>query len=131
MISKFAKNSLGFLAGVAVMCVPLIALAVAPVPIGGGLNSLGEAVPKLLNIFMQIIIAVSVGFIIYGSVEIMINGSDDQARKAGRAKLLWGLATVLIMLSVLGLIAVVRNTISINRSTTGLINPSNFLNGIK
>ena len=108
----------------------LIPLAVfaAPIPIVGGLNSLAPAVPKLLNTFLQILIALSVAVILWGIVQMMVNGDNEEARKAGRLKLLWALFSVLMIVSVWGLVVMVVKTFSVDTSIP--VNTTNFLGGI-
>ncbi|HEY4499500.1 MAG TPA: hypothetical protein VJH94_05625 [Candidatus Paceibacterota bacterium] len=110
-----------------VLLAPL-AVSAAPIPIIDGLVALGPAILKVLSICFQIMIAISVIVILWGIVQMMVNADKEEARTAGRLKLMWALVSILMIVSVWGLAYMVVRTFTVDTSVP--LNAGNFLGGI-
>jgi ABC-type proline/glycine betaine transport system permease subunit len=113
----------GSLLGIA----PLIALAQSAGPVGCNVvaNSTLQAVvckiAELLNTIIPILIVLGVVFFIWGVVQYMIGG-DEEAKKKGRDKIIYGLIGLVVIVGMWGLVRIVTNTFDLN-SNQGFIPP--------
>jgi len=80
--------------------------------------------PAILLIF-------SAGFLLFmwGLVQFLFNVESDSGRKEGKDHMLWGLAGMVVMISVYGIIALLDNTFSLGTFEGVDINRMNNING--
>lgn len=97
------------------LLLPTFAFAQAPVT---DLTSLGEAIQYVMNLAFPILLGIAVIVIIWGVFQMILNAGDEEARKAGRTKLLWGVIGVFLMLSVWGLINILVNSFDFGTGPT-------------
>ncbi len=80
-----------------------------------------ELVAKALrygNTAISIIIALAVLYIIYGVFKYLIKGAnDEESRKAGRDVILWGVVGLFVILSIWGLVAILKNSLRTETQT--------------
>jgi uncharacterized membrane protein HdeD (DUF308 family) len=66
----------------------------------------------LINLAFPVLIAIAVFVIVWGIFQFVLKAGDEEARKTGRSLILWGVIGIFLMLSVWGLVNIVKNTIS-------------------
>jgi bacteriorhodopsin len=81
-------------------------------------NDLTGQLTNLGNIFIQILIAFAVIWIIYNVVRYLIMGGEkeEERKKAGQA-ILWGVVGLFVILSIWGLVRILTNTFSTDNRT--------------
>jgi len=94
----------------------LPAVAFAQISATGGIDSVFNALQDLFNYIFPILLLIAVFIIIWGIFQFILNAGDEEARKSGRSKILWGIVGVFLMLSVWGLINILVNTINVDRN---------------
>src|SRR3989344_9646207 len=92
----------------------LPAIAFAQVSVTGGLDSVFKALQSLFNYIFPILLLIAVFIVVWGIFQFILNSGDEEARKSGRSKILWGIVGIFLMLSVWGLINILVNTIALN-----------------
>lgn len=78
-------------------------------------SSLFNATRSILNAIIPIIIAAAVVYILWGLVQSFVKG-DEEARKAGHMKILYGIIALFIMISIWGLVNILVNTTGLNNN---------------
>ncbi len=74
-------------------------------------TSLVKKAVELGNTAITILIAFAIIYIIYGIVRFLIAGSGDpEKRKQGRDTILWGVVGLFVILSIWGLVAILKNS---------------------
>lgn len=118
-----------FLALTASLAAPLRALAdgINPRPLQGYANSI---IGIINNALVPLLIAVAFIVFLYGVYKYFIAGAEkDTEREEGRKFVFWGIIGFVVILSVWGLVAIVRNTFNLttnNNPTPPTFNvPSN------
>ena len=84
--------------GIAVAAFLLPAVAFAQYSVSNS-SSLFDAVRSILNAIIPIIIALAVVYILWGIVQSYTTG-DEEKRKAGHFKILYGIIGLFVMLSI-------------------------------
>jgi hypothetical protein len=84
------------------------------------INDLTNKFTSLGNIFIQILIALAVIFIVFNVVRYLIMGADDEEKrkKAGSA-ILWGIVGLFVILSIWGLVRILKNTFNTSNAPVG------------
>ena len=93
--------SLGAVLGIS----PLFAFAQT-----GTLFTIIQTIANLLNYILPVLIACAVIYFVWGIVQYMVAASDEEAKKAGRAKIINGLIGLFVIVAFWGIIAIVTNT---------------------
>ena len=78
-------------------------------------TSLFQATRSILNAVIPIIIALAVVYILWGIVQTYIK-ADEESRKAGHMKILYGIIGLFVMLSIWGLVNVLVQTTGLNNN---------------
>lgn len=92
---------------------PVVAQAQAP-----QLNSLGDVLALATNIINQLmpfIVALAVLYFIWGVFQFVMASGDDEARKVGRTKMMWGIIGIFVMVSVWGLVNLLEGSFRTNK----------------
>lgn len=92
---------------------PVVAQAQAP-----QLNSLGDVLTLATNIINQLmpfIVALAVLYFIWGVFQFVMASGDDEARKVGRQKMMWGIIGIFVMVSVWGLVNLLEGSFRTNK----------------
>ena len=71
----------------------------------------------VLNWLIPFLVVVAVFIIIWGAFQFVVSAGDPEKRKEGRDKILWGIVGVVVMLTVWGLVNILRNTFDISDDT--------------
>jgi hypothetical protein len=80
-------------------------------------TSLTTKLTSLGNVFIGILIALSVIFIIWHAVMFIINAAAPEERNKHGVGILWGIAGLAIILSIWGLVAILTNTFRTDNRT--------------
>ncbi len=91
-----------------------------PVPVertGTNLQFVICRISQLLNTIVPILIILGVIFFIWGVVTYVI-AQDDEAKTRGRDLMIYGLIGLLVIVSMWGLVAILKNTFGISGTTT-------------
>ena len=83
---------------------------------GAGLSGLICKDHQLLNSIIPVMLALGVVYFVYGVVQYVIAGGEE-AKKAGRDRIIYGIIGLTIIVGVWGLVALVVNTFGINAQT--------------
>lgn len=73
------------------------------------------------NIVSLLITIAMIGFI-WGVIQMFINPNNEEARKQGKAYVLWGLIGLFVIISVWGLVSVLTNTFGVSNLIPQLSN---------
>jgi len=111
------KKSLIALFGLGAILAP-IATVFAQITISGNQtinctgNDLGAIicrVGEVLNKVIPVLIVLGVVFFVWGVIMYVIS-SDEEAKKKGRNRMIWGIVGLVVIIGMWGLVAVVANT---------------------
>ena len=100
----------------------LIALTLSFAPLSAFAQQITDAngvTNKLTNIgntVVILLISFSVIWIIVNVVRYLVAGGDNEKRKAGGLSILWGVVGLFVILSIWGLVAILKNTFSTNNN---------------
>jgi len=119
MIEKVSKQFAFATAIVATFAVPIVMFAQAPPARTGqrtGLqNMVGEA-GSLIQALIPIVIGLGVLVFLWGVLQYVI-AKDDSGKEQGRTFMLWGIIALFVMVSVWGLVNILRETLNLNNAT--------------
>lgn len=120
MLNRIMK---GF--GVAgLMAAPFMALATGTTPngtaVGGNtiFNILGT-IATILNVIIPILITLAVVYVIYGVIKYA-TAKDEDAQKEGRTVIVSGIIALFVIVSIVGLVAILNSTFGINQGGQNL-----------
>jgi uncharacterized membrane protein YidH (DUF202 family) len=103
----------------------LIALAAMPfMAMAAQLNTLGDVLTtftNIINALMPFIVALAVLYFIWGVFQYVANAGDEEARKAGQSKMIYGVIGIFVMVSVWGLVNLLQGSFATNKT---VINPT-------
>ncbi len=91
------------------------------------LNSLARELLQLVSNAVGLLSAVALLVFIWGVVMFIANTSDDEKRAAGKKKMVWGIIALFVLVSVWGLVLLIRQITGIGPET--LIAPRAGLSG--
>ena len=122
------KKKLIVLSGFVLGFAPLVALAQitntgttstcdATLGTTGTLFTLLCRVGVLLNAVIPVLIALAVLYFVWGVVSYVI-ADEEEAKKKGRDRIIYGIIGLAVIIGVWGLVNLLRNTFSLNNSTT-------------
>ncbi len=93
----------------------VLALSFAPVSLFAqqitDINGLTSKATNIGNTIVVLLISFSVIWIIFNVVRYLIAGSEENRKKSGMS-ILWGIVGLFIILSIWGLVAILKNTFS-------------------
>src|SRR3989344_575900 len=91
----------------------LPALALAQGLVVFDLKGVINAILSIMNAYLlPLLLAIAVFVIIFGAFQFVTGAGDEEKRKIGKDKILWGIVGVVVMLVVWGLINIVLATFS-------------------
>lgn len=73
-------------------------------------NSLTYKLTNIGNVFIEILIAFAVIWIIFNVVRFIVSGDNEEKRKAYQGAILWGIVGLFVILSIWGLVRILTNT---------------------
>ncbi len=98
---------------VAAWSLPLLAFAVG----AGGVNGLLNQAQDVLARLVPLLISAAVVLFLYGVLTYVLAGGDEEKREAGRHTMIYGLIAIFVMVSVWGLVNLLRDSLQLNTST--------------
>lgn len=81
------------------------------------LTDLFDLVTSLMNSAIPLIFGLAFLYFIWGLVKYVYAGGDEKARKEGTNMIIWGVVIIFVMLSVWGLVNVLKNTLNLSGTT--------------
>lgn len=117
------KNKLIAFVGLVVGFSPLAALAQVGTTSGSTVcnttvSNLGDVICRvgsLLNKVIPVLIVLGVVFFVWGVISYVIS-SDEEAKKAGKNRMIWGIIGLVIIVGMWGLVTIVTNTFGIDNN---------------
>jgi len=94
------------------------------------INNIGDIVcviGSILNRIIPVLLALGVLFFIWGVVQYMIGG-DEEAKKKGKNKIIYGIIGLVVIVGMWGLVNIVVKTFGLNQALTPIDNPANIIN---
>lgn len=91
----------------------IVAFAVPMLGFAATYNNLDDIIKDVFrygNIAISILISFAVIYIIFAVVNYVISGDDGEKLAAAKNKILWGVIGLVVILSIWGIVRVVRNT---------------------
>jgi hypothetical protein len=91
----------------------IVAFAVPMLSFAAPYSDLDDIIKDVLqygNKFIALLISFAVIYIIYAVVVYIISGDDEGKLAAAKNKILWGVIGLVVILSIWGIVGVVRNT---------------------
>lgn len=79
-------------------------LAFAEVLELGGTKGIVGNVTDFLGVLVPFILALAVLFVLFGVLQFVMSAGDEEGRKAAKAKMIWGIVGIIIMVSLYGII---------------------------
>lgn len=79
---------------------------------GGGINNIKDGICKvgeLLNTLIPVLITLGVVYFVYGVITYVI-ASDEEAKKTGRNRIIYGIIGLAVIVAVWGLVGILRDT---------------------
>lgn len=64
---------------------------------------------EIINPIIILLVAVAVGYFLYGLMEFIRNQDNEDAQESGKKHMLWGVVGIAIMFSVYGILNLVNN----------------------
>jgi hypothetical protein len=74
------------------------------------LRDLGRGVVDFLNRVAVFVMALAVVFFVIGVIRFIATAGDDQSRVAGKQQMIWGVISLSVMVSVWGIVQIIRTT---------------------
>jgi len=120
------KKKLIVLTGLVVTAVPFLAMAqvgtIGSTSGGCDISQSGTLfgvlcrLGQLFNAVIPVLIALGVLYFVWGVVQYVIS-SDEEAKKAGRDRIIYGIIGLAVIIGVWGLVNFLRNTFGLNNNT--------------
>jgi hypothetical protein len=95
----------------------------------GTIKTIGDVISRIgtiLNSVAPILIALGVIFFIWGVVQYMIGGNEE-AKKKGRDKIIYGLIGLVVIVSMWGLVGIIKTTFGLDNPNTPITNPASVV----
>lgn len=125
------KKKLMVLSGAVMGLAPVMALAqvtgAAPTVCNGGAITNFQGilckVAEILNAILPVLIALGVVYFVWGVVTYVIS-SDEEAKKAGRDRIIFGIIGLAVIIGLWGLVKILGNTFGLNQNSTPIQYPT-------
>lgn len=75
---------------------------------------------EIINPLILFLFALAVAYFLYGVLEFIWNGNNDEKKTVGKSHMLWGVIGITIMMGVWAILGIILNTFGIDKSE---INP--------
>ena len=103
-IKKLIPLSVGFL--------PMLAMAMT-------VQDLIDSLGSIFNAIIPLLMVAATVFFLWGVLQFVTSGGDDEKRKEGRDHIIYGLIGLFIMVAVWGLVGAIQGTFSLTETGTG------------
>jgi hypothetical protein len=91
--------------------------------------SLVDGVIAVLSAAFPLLLAVAVLYFVWGVVAFIIKAGDEKARIEGKHRMVWGIVSIVIILSVWGLVAVLQGVLKFGGDTPASYSPQASFGG--
>lgn len=88
------------------------------------LNLSGASLLGFVNALIPLVFALALLFFLWGLAKFILNAGDEEAREGGKKIMIWGVVAFVVMVSVWGLVALIRSTLGITGTGNGIGLPS-------
>ena len=78
-----------------------------------GLKQLLVDVRALINLLIPVVIGLAVIFFMWGTAQFVLKAGDQKLRQEGKNKMIWGIIAIFIMVSIMGIISLIGDTLGI------------------
>ena len=102
-ISKFAAGTIA------------MALILPGVAAAADANSILNTVSGIINSLVPIILSLAIVFFLWGVLQYVTKAGEEKAK--AREQMLWGIIAIAVMVSIWGLVGVIRNTFQLTDNT--------------
>ena len=92
-------------------------------------DSIIQTLIRYISYVIPVLITVAVIYFIWGVITYMTSKDDEEAKKAGRTKIINGLIGLFVIVAFWGIIGVVKNSFGIGNTTGCPIVPCSPVNG--
>ena len=80
------------------------------------LEGILQVLGDLINLATPIVVALALLFFFWGLANYILKAGDDAERKKAKATMIWGIIALFLMVSVWGIINVVRDTFDLDNT---------------
>jgi len=84
----------------------------------GTLTCLFYRFATAIETFVPALLAVGVAIFAWGTVTFIATAGNDQSRAAGKQRMIWGVITLFVIVSVWGLVSILQTLAGVNSSDT-------------
>jgi len=95
------------------MLAPLLAAAQGGTTFSG-LDSAITSIANLINRLVPLVIGLAVLFFLWAILRFVGSAGDEEKRKEARGLIIWGIVAIFVMVSVWGLVNILRNTFKLD-----------------
>ena len=81
----------------------------------GTIQALVCKIGDLLNLIIPIMIVLGIVFFVWGVISYVIGG-DEEAKKKGRSRMIWGIIGLVVIVGMWGLVSLVTTTFNLNNN---------------
>ncbi len=71
---------------------------------------------EIINPLILFLFALAVVYFLYGMVEFIANGANDEKKTTGKSHMLWGIIGITIMMGVWAILGIILNTMNVPKS---------------
>jgi hypothetical protein len=118
------KKRLIVLSGLGVVIAPFLAFAqnqnLCAYQIG--IQAVICRIGEILNTIIPILIVLGVVYFVWGVITYMI-GDDEEAKKKGRNRVIYGIIGLVVIVGMWGLVRIVTSTFNLNNNNGGIVTP--------
>ncbi len=82
-----------------------------------GLGGVGSLFTSFLDWAVPVLIACAVVYFLYGVLMYVIMGDDEEKKEKAKSTILYGIVGIFVMVSVYGLVALLKNTFRLDTTT--------------
>jgi hypothetical protein len=96
---------------------------------GAGVNDLGHVLCRIsffLNKIVPILLVLGIIYFIWGVITYVIK-DDEEAKKRGKNKIIYGIIGIVIIVSLWGLVSIVVKSFGLDQQDLTVINPANIV----
>jgi len=90
--------------------VPMIASAQNEL---GNIEDLVLALRRIVDILIPVVFALAILFFFWGLAQFILAADDEEARKGGKNKMIWGIVAIAVMASIWGLVAFLQSAFGV------------------
>lgn len=126
-VKSIMKNKLVVLSGLVLGFTPFVALAQTGATCGtAGQTGIGKLICKiqgLLELVVPVLVTVGIIYFVWGIVSYVI-ADDEEAKSSGRARMMWGIVGLAVIVSMWGLVRILTETAEVNNNTSNIRLPN-------